>query len=207
MQEITNVLGTSVAEFMKKPWKDRKNVYRDALTADGFLLKLDPGVQDEEEELLGPALLLLKRDVTGNKRLSEEAQRIYYSHNAFRVRAPWLREFFGRRHREDGHFDPRLWVRRLSIMLYRDDEDEEEEQGVVAKTLQFLMKCDRLRDVTFEIKDSGREGDELLADLLNSTQPSLQELDRRLERGVMVIREKAVHDMGGYLEPEVVPLP
>ncbi|KAL1966985.1 hypothetical protein VTN77DRAFT_3729 [Rasamsonia byssochlamydoides] len=209
MQQITDVLGTSVDKFLKQPWKDRKQLYCRALTAKGFLLMIDHEALDEE---LGPAVLLLHQEDTGSRQLTEEAQRIYLSRNAFQVKGSFVHELLARRRDEAGSFDPKRWVKRLSIILYWEDEEEHRElgnaeHGVVTEILRLLMECDRLRDVAFEIAEHEKKADQLLADLLNATQPSLQELDCRLERGVLIFGGKGGDNIDGSLYGDMIPLP
>lgn len=184
----------SVDQFLQLPWDNRERIYTQALIAPHFLLMLCHEVQ---ENCLGAGHLLRQKYVTGSSQVSQEANEIYYSRNSFHVSAPFLCELLARRTDwetdPDGGFNPKEWVRRISVILYWDDITEldipGENRRVILEVLELLSQCSRLEDVTLEITGEDAADVREIENILLEKRQTIRNLDRQVARGVRILRE------------------
>lgn len=152
----------------------------------------------------------------GSSQIAEESLQTYYSQNYFRVAASFQPELLARQtdpdFDPDGGVDPKQWVRRIGIMLDWDGEIERrddggQEDGIVVEVLRLLSQCDRLEEAVLEIPGPTREDVRKIDRILQEKQQIIRDLDRRLQRGVPILREQVWDRMGRCTYREAITLP
>jgi hypothetical protein len=195
---------TSVDEFELAPEGQRQRLYKSILTSPGFLQVKEGDILDSE---IGQYRRLFWVNVTGSDQTSEEALRVYYSQNYFRVLwAPELPSILNRRQNIDtdpwgGPFQPRRYIRRISLKWSWKSEvkfRQYADGGILLKLLNELHGCPQLEEVTLELGGVTQVAMMELQTFLDTHVGEIRQLDRAIPRGVMVLASQ------GYQRPQLL---
>ncbi|KAE8320194.1 hypothetical protein BDV41DRAFT_570353 [Aspergillus transmontanensis] len=179
-----------IPEFLARPWKDSQRVYADTLTLPHPLYLPDMVLWDDRGSIWADDLTLprgarlLDSRQTGNDVLTREAREYVYSQNLIVADVVWC---------VPGNTDSTTFM-----SGYRHAIDD---------IIEKLASCDQLDYAIIELRGQKGEDISVIETHLVKLEENLHQLDQRMVRGVLLVRECAWDPWDRSIRSRAIHLP
>ncbi|RAQ41908.1 hypothetical protein AFGD_001369 [Aspergillus flavus] len=205
-----------IPEFLARPWKDRQRVYADIMTLPhplylrNMVLWDDSGPIWADDLTLPRGARLLDSRQTGNDVLTREAREYFYSQNlivADGTRMSWFH------YRDEDDFVPARWLQRIQVVVWcvPGNTDSTTFMSVYRQAIEDIIEklasCDRLDYAIIELRGQKAEDISVVESHLVKLEENLRQLDQRMVRGVLLVRECAWDPWGRSIRSQAIHLP